>query len=345
MQIMLPNYITGKYAVGTELFTVTDESRLELLGNGTGNRRIAVRVYYPADPQAAGTERAPVFSEKKLAAVRKTYHVRKMPPELLTADYHLDAPHAAGRFPVVLFSHGYNGYVEGNTLLCCCLASEGYIVVSVGHAYEACENDYSDGSDLYDRTINKRMYDSVFGALRDQRRLLRSKGTPQKLCKAFDEFQRKHCSFIMARVPEWGQDMLCALRTLKLTYADYADISRVAAAGQSLGGAASYWLCRNSEEIKCGVNIDGGVFGEYSGSSMKKPFLQISCEENRNVATRPLLNTEAPVECEIFPAMKHIGFMDAKFFGLPGSIVGAMDGAEMFSRLSGCVREFLGKYL
>lgn len=342
---MLPEYITGKYPVGTETFTIKDESRRETLGNANGNRKIAVRVYYPAAPESSAMKPAAVFSERKLAAVKKTYRLKTIPAEMLTANYYLNAPYAAGKFPVVLFSHGYNGYVEGNNMLCCMLASEGYFVASVGHAFEACENDYNDGFDEYDRTINKRMYDSVLGALFAQRKLLKFKGASEEAYAKFDMFQKKHFRFVMERVPEWGADMLCALGTVKSRYAEHADTARVAAAGHSLGGAAAYWLCRNCGEIACGVNIDGGVFGDYDGHDMDKPFLQIGCEENRNVETLPLLNTKAPVESVFFAGMKHIGFTDAKFFGMPAAIVGKADGAEVFGKVSADILRFLGKYM
>ena len=67
-----------------------------------------------------------------------------------------------------------------------------------------------------------------------------------------------------------------------------------------MGGATAYYLCHYEAEIACGINIEGGVFGDYENMVMTKPFLQICCAENVNVETRSLLRTNAPVECEIF---------------------------------------------
>lgn len=33
--------------------------------------------------------------------------------------------------------------------------------------------------------------------------------------------------------------------------------------GHSLGGCVAYYLCRHFEEFICGINIDGGLFGDY----------------------------------------------------------------------------------
>lgn len=349
MKITLPNYISGEYAVGTECFTVIDNERKEVLGPGEGFRKIAVRMYYPALKESVkGMERADIFTERKLQALQKTYHTKAVPEEMLKADYYENAEHVEEiKFPLVIFNHGYNAYVECNTFLCCELASNGYIVASVGHANEAILNEYEDGTyDLYDKKINKMMYDNVLATLISQALLLKKKGTKEEVYQQFDAFQRKHTRYIMERVPEWGTDTMCVVRALKERYGKWIDFSKgIGATGHSLGGATAYYLCQHEEEIVCGINIDGGVFGDYEGMVMTKPFLQICCAENYNVETRSLFGTKAPVECEIFEGMKHIGFTDAKFFVPLKTLVGKMDANEMYERLAGCHLKFLEKYL
>lgn len=351
MSITLPNYISGEYAVGTECFTMVDDTRTEVLGLGKGPRKIAVRMYYPTDKSNVnGLEKADIFTERKLQALEKAFHVnsKKIDAEMLKADYYEGAMHVESKkFPLIIFNHGYNAYVECNTFLCCELASNGYIVASVGHAHEAIANEYEDGThDFYDKKINKMMYDSVFKTLIAQGKIMKAKGTPEELFEKFDAFQKKHCRYIMGRVPEWAKDTMCAVKELKTRYADWIDFSKgIGATGHSLGGATAYYLCHHEDEFVCGVNIDGALFGEYEGMVMKKPFLQICCKENYNVETRPLFNTEAPVQCEIFENLKHMGFADAKFFIPLKMVVGKMDANEMYDRLSKLHLEFFEKYL
>lgn len=351
MSITLPNYISGEYAVGTECFTVVDDTRTEVLGPGVGSRKIAVRVYYPTDKEAVkDMERADIFTERKLKALEKAYHInsKKIAPEMLKANYYEGATHVENqKFPLIIYNHGYNAYVECNTFLCCELASNGYIVASVGHAYEAIANEYEDGTyDLYDKKINKMMYDSVIKTLLSQLRLMKEKGTPEELFEKFDVFQKKHCKYIMDRIPEWAKDTMCAVNELKTRYSKWIDFSNgIGATGHSLGGATAYYLCHYEKEFVCGINIDGGLFGDYEGRIMKKPFLQICCKENYNVETRSLFNTEAPVQCEIFENLKHIGFTDAKFFLPVNMVVGKMDANEMYERLSNLHLKFFEKYL
>lgn len=348
--ITLPeNYASGLYAVSTETFSITDSARKEQLGGGNEPRKIPVRMYYPADKfETAGREKAPVFSERKLAAVRKAFHVRTMPGEMLVAEYYEGIPHAEGKFPLIVFSHGYNSYVEANTFLCIELASHGYIVASVGHAYEAVENDYEDGSsDLYDKTINKKMYNcGVLKAITAQNKLLKAKLTPEQAYERFREFQNTHTPYIKGRLPEWSADVLCAVNELKTRYADWVDFSNgIGASGHSLGGALAYNLCRNKEEFVCGINIDGGLFGDYENAApMTRPFFQICCKENYNVETLPLLNTTAPVHYAVFSGMKHLGFTDAKFY-LPKVLSGKLDGLVMYKHLSEIHIAFFDKYL
>lgn len=347
---MVPkNYVSGKYAVGTETFTVVDNSRKEQLGGSEENRKISVRMYYPAEKaQAEGKQRASVFSEKKKAAVQKALLLRSIAEEMLTAEYFEDIPHAAGeRFPLVMFNHGYNMYVEANTYLCIELASHGYIVASVGHAHEALENDYEDGSfDLFDKNINKIMYTNTIKAVLSQFRLLKKKLSPEEAYSRFLAFQDTYTPYIKGRLPEWRRDNLCVLNELRQRYSQWVDFSvGVGVSGHSLGGACAYDLCQYEEDFACGINIDGGVFGDYTGRTMKKPFFQICCRENYNVETKPLLDTNAPVHYAVFSGMKHIGFTDAKFLVPSKSLTGKMDPQVMYSHLADIHIRFFDKYL
>ncbi|MGN0648861.1 MAG: hypothetical protein ACI4KM_00345 [Oscillospiraceae bacterium] len=349
MTITIPEYITGEYAVGTECFSLTDNSRTEVLGDAAGNRKIAVRLYYPA-PKAAveGLPRAEVFSPQKLAAVTKAFHIKPITDRnILTGEFYENAPHAEGKFPLVLFSSGYNSYIEANNFLCCELASNGYFVASVGHANEFVENDYDDGTfDLFDKKINKLMYDNVIATMISQRRLQKAKLSPEQAAERFDAFQKKHTPYIIGRVSEWASDELFVFSELKSRCAEHIDFSRgTAASGHSLGGAAAYYLCQHSDEITCGINIDGGIFGDYTGMTMSKPFLQFSCSDNCNVETRSLINTQAYVQSEVFEQMTHIGFTDAKFYIPSKLLTGRMEGVEMYRRLSKGHLEFLDKFL
>ena len=158
MKIKFPRYITGEYAVGTECFTVVDYTRKEVLGPKEGMRRMTVRMYYPTYKDAVNEmQKGLLFSDRKQKILKKAFHVKN--EDMLMTECYEGATHVDNRkFPLVVFSHGYNSYVEANTFLCCELASNGYIVASIGHAYEAVINEYDDGTyDLYDSKNNGRI--------------------------------------------------------------------------------------------------------------------------------------------------------------------------------------------
>lgn len=342
-------YISGEYAVGTKCFSIVDTNRKNISDNGVGERKIAVRMYYPVDKEITKGKRfAPIFSEPKKAALIKAYHIKNVSDEMNCAEYYEDVPIAGDKkFPLIMFSMGYNSYVEANTYLLCALASNGYIVASAGHAYEALENDYEDGStDLFDKRINKLMYTSMVGAILTQGRLLKQKVDNKTALEQFDLFQNKYTPFLKGRVSEWKKDIEKALEEVKKRYPENIDLScGIGASGHSLGGCLAYYLCRYNDEFRCGINIDGALFGDYPEKTMTKPFCQISSRENNNVVTRPFLNTEADTYHVIFDDMKHIGYTDAKFFIPVKFIAGKLDPQEMFKNLVYCHLTFFDRYL
>ena len=351
MSITLPNYITGIYAVGTERFTVIDSTREEVLGPKCGPRKLEVCLYYPVNKEATAGKERMKFSEERIQAIKKACFVKEMPEELVSPECFTEVPQAEGKFPLVLYSHGYgSGITEGNGLLCCELASNGYIVASIGHAYEAAICEFDDGTvALYDKEI--KIQTGGIKSFFAQMKLVRMDAKQEEVYAYFDELQRKYMGFMLGRLPEWGKDSLCVVEALKKSYGDRIDFSMgIGATGHSFGGAVAYWLCQHSEEITCGANIDGGVFGDYTGMVMKKPFLQIGCKMNRNFELKPLMDTVAPVRFETFEGMTHGGFTDLKFMYEPESakakmMVGKMDGCEMYRRLTDLHLEFFGEYM
>ena len=351
MSITLPNYITGTYAVGTERFTVTDESREEVLGLKKGPRRLEVRLFYPVDKEATEGKARMELSTERVQALKKACFVKEIPERLVRPECYIEVLQAEGKFPLVLYSHGYgSGCAEGNALLCCELASNGYIVAAIGHAYEAAICEFDDGTVvLYDKEI--KIQTGGIKSFFAQMKLVRMGAEAEEVYAFFDELQKKYMGFMLGRLPEWGKDSLCVIETLKKSYGERIDFSKgIGATGHSFGGNVAYWLCQYSDEVTCGANIDGGVFGDYTGMVMKKPFLQIGSKMNRNFELKPLLNTVAPVRFETFDGVTHGGFTDLKFMYEPDSakakmVVGKMDGCEMHRRLAELHLEFFGEYL
>ncbi|MFN2375873.1 MAG: alpha/beta hydrolase family protein [Candidatus Binatia bacterium] len=108
-------FTRGPHAVGVRTVDTSDASR---------SRYLPVEVWYPATAAHAGQDTAeetmdhydllPGFPPQRQAAVR-------------------GAEAATGRFPVVLFSHGFGGHRRQSTFLCTHFASHGYVVAAMDH--------------------------------------------------------------------------------------------------------------------------------------------------------------------------------------------------------------------
>jgi len=324
------------YCVGTTTFSLVDENRKEVIGSKEGNRKIAVRLFYPVDPQAVeGKEKAKLFSPRMLETLKKVFRLKNMDESLNEADYYDDIlPIDGEKFPVVFFSHGYQGYLEQNSRLCTALARGGYVVASVGHNFEGMLMEFEDGSaTFYDKSLNKQLVKPMIPAFLAQNKLLKKKLSPEDAEKAFRIFENKYSKLGAMRLTEWVKDTECVLRALEHKNADkndrfhdYFDFSNgVGVTGHSFGGATAYHLCMYNPAFSCGVNMDGALFGGFGEDILEKPFLTMGCLENRNVESRALLYHKTRTYYYGFPDMKHMGFTDAKMFFKIPKYVGSLD--------------------
>lgn len=314
------------YIVGTKVIDTIDTTREEKLGPKTGKRVVMARLYYPAVQK----------NGKKVEIPKKT-----------VGEMYTDAEMIQEKFPLIVYNHGYGSGVESNNNLCCQLAAQGFFVAAVGHAYEAEKLTLSDGTViLTDKSIQKKMMQPRLKALLDSRKLQRKKGSPEELYEAFDAFQQKYCGFMKERLSEWAKDVQAVVGVLKQNFAENIDFAPgIGLTGHSFGGNLAYYMCMNYEEYVCGVNIDGGIFGDYKGMRMKRPFLQICNPRNESVVSKALLDTDAPVEYEVFEEVTHIGFTDLAYHIRLKFAMGRMPYEKMSSRLTELHLKFFEKYL
>ena len=343
---------TGEYAVGTFTYTVKDV-REEVMAPGT-MRSVAARVYYPVLPKSAeGMKRAESMSKNVTAGIRRAFRL-PLDYEKITAsgenaaECYENAPRIEGKkFPLILFNHGLCSYREGNSFLCIELASHGYVVISVAHSMEAACTEFDDGSViLYDKSITKKTYQPFLKAAAAMYRFTKMKGSEQELAGKFDEIQRKYARFLGERLDEWVKDNEAALVYAGENLQELIDFEKgIGATGLSMGGNTAYRLCTRKPEVVCGVNIDGGIFGDFTEDVLEKPFLQISCKDNENVASRVYLRHTKPVYKALFRDMRHMGFSDMKHMMKPGYTMGRLDPDEMHRNLCRCHLDFFDTYL
>ncbi|MCR4557400.1 MAG: hypothetical protein K5779_06225 [Saccharofermentans sp.] len=323
---------TGEYAVGTFTHTIYTD-REEVLAPGT-KRNIPVRVYYPVLKESVkGMDKVRYMSREMAQSLKKLMH----------APINIDKAEAQGdnysecyenaskiegmKFPLITFNHGFGSYREANSFLCLDLVSHGYVVISVGHPYDAALCEFDDGTKtpLY-KDAMKRQYEPMLPGMCAVLKLTKTKGTDRKLADKLDVLQYKYCKFIMSRIEEWIKDTMNAVDYAKEELSDMIDFSKgIGATGHSLGGITSYLLCLDNEEFACGTNLDGANFGNHKGKILRKPFAQLSCKANLRAETRVYLDHTEPVFQAVFDKMQHIAFSDMKHLIPSKLIVGGLD--------------------
>ena len=89
-----------------------------------GPRALPIELWYPAADDYAGRDVAPESRDtyEQIPGLPSTWQdaVREATPR-------------PGRYPVIVFSHGYGGHRRQSTFLCTHLASHGYVVAAVDH--------------------------------------------------------------------------------------------------------------------------------------------------------------------------------------------------------------------
>lgn len=119
----------GSYAIGTQSISVDAPDSVVLSAAGTARtvRTIKARVWYPAEV-AAGSVRT------TFAHVLPKPDGRGGPFVIPSLAVDGAAPIKGKRFPLVVVSHGYNGWDTFMTWLTENLATKGYVVVAIDHA-------------------------------------------------------------------------------------------------------------------------------------------------------------------------------------------------------------------
>ena len=142
----------------------------------------------------------------------------------------------AGRYPLVLFSHGYGGFRAQNTNQAINLASHGYIVAAVEHTYGAVVSVFPDGSVAYHNP------DTLPSGLSEQASLRATRQLGE----------------------QWAGDLAYALDYLaSLDQASTQDFSptnwtlnRVGVMGHSTGGGAAIEFCGRDTRCDAVLTMD-----------------------------------------------------------------------------------------
>ncbi len=253
---------TGPHAVGTvSRYWIDSSRRRDWTAGSPYPRELMVQIWYPAEPQT-GTGKAPYHPniEYLIAELARTFGLPRMmlsnfnyvrSDSLASAQLSMARRH----YPVLLFSHGFNGYRFQNTFQVEELASHGYIVIGIDHSYVSTGTVFPDGR--------------VAAAHR------------------LDHFTKKGLKPVL---DEWVADARFALDQLSRINADdpegmftgRLDLTEVGYFGHSFGGAAAAQTLSVDSRLKAGINMDGFPFGNAYLRGVKQPFMHL--QSDRSVA-------------------------------------------------------------
>jgi hypothetical protein len=131
----------GNYIIGTDIFILEDKNRLETFTNDIKDyRKIIVQAWYPAIEPSDSIYPYLDYKKIKVPYIAKRMEVsEKLIKHInsVKANSYYKAKAKNNEFPIIIFSHGLGGNRIQNTANIESLASNGYIVFSIEHAYDA----------------------------------------------------------------------------------------------------------------------------------------------------------------------------------------------------------------
>jgi predicted dienelactone hydrolase len=252
---------SGPYQVGTQSLILVDPSRRELYSGKDEPRKFMVQIWYPADP-APGDQHAPWMDHA-------TVYGRTISKYLGLPEFFLDhlalaktpawrdAPlkPSDGGYPMILFSHGWNGFAAQNTGQALELASRGFVVVALQHTYGAVVTVFPDGEIAYNN--------------------------PSALPGSAPEQEYDIAAHLLA--DQWAGDMSYTLDVLGNMVMDVRghfwgafDFNRIGVYGHSTGGGAAIQFCGKDSRCKALLGMDPfmtSVPEEVLNSGVSQPAL------------------------------------------------------------------------
>ncbi|WP_049573382.1 alpha/beta hydrolase family protein [Nonomuraea sp. SBT364] len=317
---------TGAYEVGRDTLHLVDGERRDPWVPSSGARQLMVSMYYPA---RGGGEPAPYMSVDEARLLLKGQNLdKRFAPELLAGtgtNARAGARRAGGRHPLVVLSPGFTLNRATLTSLAEELASRGYVVALVDHAYESFGTTFPGG-----RTLTCVACDTVEKA--------GSAAAEKELLAKAAAGRAADISFVIDRLtgsPVWKRSI---------------DPRRIGAAGHSLGGNAAASVMAADRRVRAGVNMDGTFFAPVPKRGLgKRPFLMLGTRSGHSPGSE---DTSWPRDFERLDGWKrwltvadsgHFTFIDLPILG--GQVGMTDPSAPLSGKRSGEItRSYVGAF-
>lgn len=242
----------GPYPIGTSSIALTDWGRADPF-TGEPGRRLVAQIWYPAQA-GTGVGAAPYVEDG--AALAPLARLLGLPGwalghlALVRTHARSEAAMAASseRWPVVIFAHGRGGFRQHNTGLVEALASHGYVVVALDQPGAAAGVRLPDGRRL---DFDPRMADRAFAHAM-------APALAEDITFLIDALQRLNAGDLHER---WKARF---------------DLTRLGAAGVSLGGAVIAQACVLDQRIRACLPIDVYMPPAAAAGGLSQPTLWIT---------------------------------------------------------------------
>ncbi|MGW6414916.1 alpha/beta hydrolase family protein [Streptomyces sp. NPDC055055] len=248
---------TGPYAIGSTVLPLVDRSRTDPWVPTADGRALMVTLHYPA-ARSGGGRIAPYATreEARLLAAQLGPGVSGDVLAGTRTHSRTDARPAPGRRPLVLLSPGFGVSRWTLTHLAEDLASRGYVVASVDHAYESYGISLPGGRTLTCVACTALDEGGVHGSVVTSTRAADMRYVLDRLTGAR---------------PAWK-------------YADVIDRSRIGMAGHSIGGASAATAMAADRRIDAGIDMDGAFWEELPAEGLRgRPFMMLGTHDEMHL--------------------------------------------------------------
>ncbi|GAA2415862.1 alpha/beta hydrolase [Nonomuraea africana] len=240
---------TGAHPVGTTALYLKDASRPDPWNLDVDARELKVTLWYPTKQRDG--QRAPYMTPKESELAMRRYGIAGVPDDTLSktrTNAIKDAEPTGRKLPLVVLSPGFTNPMSTLTSLAEDLASRGYVVAGIDHTYESYATTFPDGR-VAECIACDSDTDPGFGT-----------GVVQG--RAAD------VSFVLDQLPsKWDGSGLI-------------DRSRIAMAGQSIGGASAMAAMAKDSRVRAGIDMDGTTYARIPKSGFSRPFMFIGSPQH-----------------------------------------------------------------
>ncbi|MFG1946218.1 alpha/beta hydrolase family protein [Nonomuraea sp. NPDC048826] len=240
---------SGGHPVGTTVLHLKDTSRPDPWDLDADARELKVTLWYPAERRDG--KRAPYMTPRESELFLKGSRITGVPSDILSrtrTNAVQDAEPTGRNLPLVVLSPGFTKPLSTLTSLAEDLAGRGYVVAGIDHTHESYATTLAGGR-VAECLACDSDTDPGFGAV-----VVRGRAAD--------------VSFVLDQLPSrWDG-------------AARIDRSRIAMAGQSIGGASAVAAMVQDPRVRAGIDMDGTTYARIPKGGFTKPFMFIGSPEH-----------------------------------------------------------------